>query len=66
MIVNTLILSMLCLIMILMARRLRGGQTRLADAFFPLVLLHLGHLENIFFGWQIVYVISTAWLAYGC
>ena len=48
MIVNSLMLGGLCLAMILMARRLRGGQTRLADAFFPLVLLHLGHLENIF------------------
>jgi hypothetical protein len=66
MIANTLMLSILCLAMILTARRLRGGQTRLADAFFPLVLLHLGHLDNIFFGWQINYVISTslvcAWL----
>jgi hypothetical protein len=43
MIANTLMLGMLCLAMILTARRLRGGQTRLADAFFPLVYLHLGH-----------------------
>jgi hypothetical protein len=60
MIANTLMLSILCLAMILMARRLRGGQTRLADAFFPLVLLHLGHVDNILFGWQINYVISTS------
>lgn len=60
MIANTLTLGGLCLAMILMARRLRGGQTRLADAFFPLVFLHLGHLENIFLGWQIQFVISTS------
>jgi hypothetical protein len=60
MIANTLMLSILCLAMILMARRLRGGQTRLADAFFPLVLLHLGHVDNILFGFQINYVISAS------
>ena len=59
MIANIVMLSGLCLAMIIMARRLRGGQTQLADAFFPLVFLHLGHFENIFFGWQIGYVIST-------
>src|SRR6476619_2288396 len=43
MLANTLLLAGLCLAMILTARRLRGGQTRLVDAFFPLVLLHIGH-----------------------
>jgi hypothetical protein len=57
--VNALMLAALCLAMILTARRLRGGQIRLADAFFPLVFLNLGHLENIFLGWQIQFVIST-------
>jgi hypothetical protein len=59
MIANTLMLSGLCLGMIVTARRLRGGQTRLADAFFPLVLIHLGHWENLVLGWQIQFVIST-------
>ena len=52
-------LAGLCLAMILTARRLRGGQTRLADAFFPLVLLHPGHMENLIWGWEIQFVIST-------
>src|SRR5438309_3316190 len=47
MVANTLMLAGLCLAMILTARRIRGGQTRLADAFFPLALLHLGHWENM-------------------
>jgi hypothetical protein len=59
MIANTLMLAGLCLAMILIARRLRGGQTLLADAFFPLALLHLGHWENMVWGWQIQFVIST-------
>ena len=41
MIASTLMLAGVCLAMILTTRRLRGGQTRLADAFFPLALLHL-------------------------
>jgi hypothetical protein len=59
MLANTLMLAGLCLAMIVTARRLRGGQTRLADAFFPLALLHLGHWENMVWGWQIQFVIST-------
>jgi hypothetical protein len=59
MIANTLMLGGLSLAMILTARRLRGGQTRLADAFFPLAFLHLGHWENMVWGWQIQFVIST-------
>src|SRR5690242_10403584 len=56
---DLLVLAGLCLAMILTARRLRGGQTRLADAFFPLVLLHPGHMENVIWGWEIQFVIST-------
>lgn len=59
MIANVLMLGALSLTMILTARHLRDGRTRLADAFFPLALLHLGHWENIFWGWQIQFVIST-------
>jgi len=59
MIASTLMLAGVCLAMILTTRRLRGGQTRLADAFFPLALLHLGHWENMVWSWQIQFVIST-------
>jgi hypothetical protein len=59
MVANALMLGGLSLAMILTARRIRGGQTRLADAFFPLALLHLGHWENMVWGWEIQFVIST-------
>jgi hypothetical protein len=59
MLANTLMISGLCLMMILTARRLRGGQTQLADIFFPLVLLHLGNWENMLWGWQISFVVPT-------
>jgi hypothetical protein len=56
-IANALMLSGLCLAMILVARRLRGSQTRLADAFFPLTLLLLS--EHISLGYNIQFVISV-------
>jgi hypothetical protein len=59
MIANTLMLAGLSLAMILTARRIRGGQTRLADTFFPLALLHLGHWDNMVWGWAIAFVIPT-------
>ncbi|MBV8737046.1 MAG: hypothetical protein JO007_07270 [Alphaproteobacteria bacterium] len=59
MIANAVALGGLCLAMILIARRLRGDQTRLADVFFPLVLLHLGHFDILFLGYNIQFWIST-------
>src|ERR1700730_8906727 len=47
MIADVVALGAICIFMLLMARHLRGGKTRLADAFFPLTLLHLGHTEHI-------------------
>jgi hypothetical protein len=45
--------------MILVARALRGGRTSVADAFFPLLLLHLGNWDNLVWGWQIQFVLPT-------
>jgi hypothetical protein len=56
---NVLMLGGLCLAMLLMAWRLHRAETRLADVFFPLVLLHLGHLENMILGWQITFVLPV-------
>ena len=56
---NIIMLSGICLAMIFTARSARGGVTRMADAFFPLLLLHLGHWENIGWSWQITFVIAT-------
>jgi hypothetical protein len=35
------------------------GKTIYADAFFPLLLLHLGHWANLFWSWQITFVLPT-------
>jgi hypothetical protein len=56
---NVLILGILASVMILVVRRIRGGRTRFADAFFPIALLHLGNWENMFWSWQLTQVIPT-------
>ena len=57
---NIITLGVLSAAMIAVARHLRDGRTRSADAFFPLVLLHLGHWENLIWSWPITFVLPTA------
>jgi hypothetical protein len=59
MVFDTLILAAVAAGMIVCARRLRGGRTSLADAFFPLLLLHLGQWDNLLWAWQIQFVLPT-------
>ncbi len=59
MVFNALALSALAAAMVVAVRELRGGRTVLIDAFFPIVLLHLGHWPNLVWGWQIQYVLSV-------
>jgi hypothetical protein len=60
MVFDTLALAAVAAAMILAARALRGGRTSVADAFFPLLLLHLGHWDNLVWAWQIQFVLPTA------
>jgi hypothetical protein len=55
---NIMALSGLSLAMMLGARRMRG-RTSLYDAFFPLLLLHWAHCENIVWGFQIQFITSV-------
>jgi hypothetical protein len=60
-ITGVFVLGGVCLVMLLMARHLRGDEVRLADLFFPLSLLHLGHSEELFLGYGgMQFTISTA------
>ncbi|MBV8336779.1 MAG: hypothetical protein JO358_15355 [Alphaproteobacteria bacterium] len=59
MITNALILGGLSLALIFAARDLRG-HTRLADAFFPIVLVHPGYMLFFLFGFVIEFTIYTA------
>lgn len=57
---NVVTLGILAFCMIQVARRLRGGRTIFADAFFAIALLHLGNRENLMWGWQLSFVVPTA------
>lgn len=59
MVFDTLALGAVAAAMILVARTLRNGRTSLSDAFFPLLLLHLGNWDNLVWGWQIQFVLPT-------
>jgi hypothetical protein len=59
MVFDTLALGAGAAAMIVVARRLRNGRSSLADAFFPLLLLHLGNWDNLVWAWQIQFVLPT-------
>lgn len=59
MVLSALILSAITLALIVTARRLRGSSS-LADAFFPLALLHAGHAETLIFFIQLCFVLPVA------
>ena len=56
---NIITLAVLALAMIQVARQIRGGRTTFADAFFPVALLHLGNWENLYWSWQLSFVVSV-------
>lgn len=55
---NALALSASALILILAARRQRGGSSY-ADVFMPLLLAHIGHFGNVLYPFQVQFTIST-------
>jgi hypothetical protein len=59
MLLNILFLGALALAMIHVARQARDGRTSLADAFFPIALLHLGNWENLFWSWQFTLIAAV-------
>lgn len=58
MVFNVTALAALALLSAVVARRRRGAW-RATDAFFPLVLLNLGHHANLLWAWQVQFVLST-------
>ena len=58
MVLSQLLLAGLGLALAWAAARARG-RPRWRDALYPLALLHLGHWENLIWGWQIQFVWST-------
>ena len=56
---DTLLMAAVAAALVLLARRLRG-RTSLVDAAFPLLLLHPGNWENLFWSWQMQFVVVAA------
>jgi hypothetical protein len=59
MVVSQLLLASLALALAWAAAAARGGKSRWTDVLFPLALLHLGHWENLVWGWQLQFVWSV-------
>ncbi len=59
MVFNIITLSALAFIFMRVARDIRGNQTHYVDALFPVAILHLGHWENLFWSWQLSFVVSV-------
>jgi hypothetical protein len=59
---TVVILSVASAALILAARKLRG-KTSPADLIFPLLLLHLGHTENLVLGYQVVFTLTVMYLS---
>ncbi len=60
--VTVVFLSAASAVLILAARKLRG-HTHPVDVIFPLLLLHLGHTENLVMGYQLVFTLTVLYLA---
>jgi heme/copper-type cytochrome/quinol oxidase subunit 4 len=58
MVFNVLSVGFLSAAFILVFKYIRG-KTIYADAFFPIIFLHLGHWANLFWSWQIGFVLPT-------
>jgi hypothetical protein len=56
---NVFLLSTMALAVILFLRKMRGGRTKYVDAFFPVLLLHIGNWENMVWSWQLSFVLPT-------
>jgi len=59
-VLNVIALAAVSAWLLIAVRRARGGRTILADALFPLLLLHWRHAPNLLWGWEFQYVVSAA------
>ena len=59
MVLNVLCFGLLAALLIKVFYNLRDGITTYSDAFFPILLLHIGNWENFFWSWQFTFVLST-------
>jgi hypothetical protein len=57
---NAIILGGISIAVIQVAHHIRGGKTKLVDAFVPVTLMHIGQWENLVWSWQISFVFPVA------
>jgi hypothetical protein len=57
---NVAVLAAVAAALIWASGRMRGGRTSVADAIFPLLLLHWGHFENLLWSWQLGFGLAVA------
>jgi hypothetical protein len=57
---NVVLLSASAAVLIWASARMRGGLASLTDLFFPLILLHWGHFENLLWSWQLTEIFPVA------
>ena len=62
---NIAMVALLAAGMIEVARRVRGGTLRYTDAFFPIVLLEVGDWQDLFWTWQMAFVLSVVLVGLG-
>lgn len=55
---NLALLGGMCLAMLLVTRKLRGGRSSIYKAILPLSLLHLGYWNNVVWSWQLQFVVA--------
>ena len=65
MILNITMVALLAAAMIEVARRGRGGLLRYTDAVFPVLLLEVGDWQNLFWHWQVAFVLSIVLVSAG-
>ena len=59
MVFNQLLLGLLAVVLARTAWSVRGGRSSYLDVIFPLSLLHIGHWNNLVWGWQLQFVASV-------
>jgi hypothetical protein len=59
MILTIVCMALVAALLIKVFYKLRGNRNSYADAFFPILLLHLGNWENFYWSWEFTFVLAT-------
>jgi len=59
MLLNIFSVALVAAFFIKTVSKVRGNKTRYSDAFFPLLLLHMGNWENFYWCWEFTFILAT-------